>query len=72
MEVKPKNKKQLKFSTKASAVRKRKQGYICMTFRFADAAHHQLVKDAAAAAGLQINPWLIQATLAAARPELKS
>lgn len=52
------------------AVNKRKYSYSCLTLRFADADHRQMVRDAAALAKIPMNAWLIRVTLAAARREL--
>jgi hypothetical protein len=45
--------------------------YTCITLRFADVEHHQLVRDAAAVSKLAMNSWLIRVTLEAAREELR-
>jgi len=39
-------------------------------FRFFDREHHKLVKLAAKKAGLSMNAWITQVTLAAARKDL--
>jgi len=41
-----------------------------VVFRFLDSDHHELVKSAAKRAGLSLNSWMVQATLAQARKEL--
>ena len=71
MADKKKVQKQKNLSTSPAAIQKRKYGYTCLTLRFADQEHHQLVRDAAQAAKEKINSWLIRVTLAAARKELK-
>lgn len=64
-------KKQKKLSTTAAAVHKRGYGYTCLSLRFADQEHQQLVRDAAQAAKLSMNAWLIRVTLDAARRQLQ-
>ena len=45
--------------------------YNHIKLRFADREHLQLVRDAAAAAKVSMNAWLVRVTLQAARRELK-
>ena len=65
-----KKKNLVKLSARPAAIRKRKYEYTCLTLRFADAEHHELVKKAAALAKVPLNAWLIRVTLEAARREV--
>ena len=42
-----------------------------LVFRFFDLEHYNLVKSAADRAGLSLNAWIVQATLARARADLE-
>ena len=71
MSEKSGEKKQKKLSMSKSAVLKRKFSYTCVTLRFADQEHYQIVKDAVASSKITMNAWLIHATLETAREELR-
>jgi predicted HicB family RNase H-like nuclease len=52
------------------ATKKRREKYICSEIRFSSKEDHELVKRAAANAGLSMNAWLLKITLRTARKEL--
>jgi predicted HicB family RNase H-like nuclease len=45
---------------------------IASNFRYVSLEHHELVKRAAVLAGLSVNAWIVERTLAQARKELNA